>query len=65
MRFKLLHRLDGIVNQRKARGLAAAVLRPHAEHVDLVFVGFVNLGQSRAQVVFRDIRAVRVEDIAV
>ena len=65
VRLELLHRLNAVVDEGESSGLAAAVLCPHAEHVDLVFVRFVDLGQLGAQVVLGDVRAVRVQDIAV
>jgi hypothetical protein len=40
-------------------------LCPHAEDIDLVFVGFVHLGKSGAQVVLGDIGAVGMEDITI
>jgi len=61
--FEFLHRLDGVVDEREARGFAAAVLGAHAENVDLVFVGLVGFGEFCAQVVFADVRAVGVQDI--
>merc|ERR1712000_14943 len=47
----------------ETRGFAATVLRPHAEDVDLVFVGFVNFGELRAQVILGHVRAVGVQDV--
>ena len=64
MRFELLHRLHAVVDECEAGGLAAAVLRAHAEDVDLIFVGFVHFGEFGAEVVFGDIGAVGVEDVA-
>ena len=64
MRLEFLHRLDGVVDQGEAGGLAAAVLGAHAEDVDLVFVRLVDFGEFGAEVVFADVGAVGVEDIA-
>jgi hypothetical protein len=44
MRLEFLHRFDGVVDQGESRRLAAAILRAHAENIDLVFVGFVDFG---------------------
>lgn len=63
--FELLHRLDAVVDEGEAGRLAATVLRPHAEHIDLVLVRLVHLGESGAQVILGDVGAVGVEDIAV
>ena len=64
MRLKLLHRLGGIVDEREARALAAAVLRAEAEDRDLVFAGLVDFGELGAELVFGDVGAVGVEDVA-
>ena len=64
MRLELLHRLDRVVDERKARGFAAAVLGAHAEDVDLVLVRLVDFGEFGAEVVFADVGAVGVEYIA-
>lgn len=63
--FEFLHRLDTVVDEGETGRLPTTVLRPHAEDVDLVFVGFVHLGKSGAQVVLGDIGAVGMEDITV
>ena len=60
MRFEFLHRLDGIVDEGKASGLATAVLSAHAEDIDLIFVGLVDFGEFGAEVVFGDVGAVGV-----
>lgn len=64
MRLEFLHCLDGIVDKGKASGLATTVLSAHAEDVDLIFVGFVHFGEFGAEVIFGDIGAVGVQDIA-
>jgi hypothetical protein len=64
MRLEFLHRFDGVVDQGESRGLAATVLCAHAEDVDLVFVGFVDFGEFGAEVVFANIGAIGVEDVA-
>lgn len=61
---EFLHGLNGVVDQRKTRGLATAVLGSHAEDVDLVGVGLVDFGQFGAEVVLGDVGAVGVEDVA-
>ena len=63
--FKLLHRLVRVVDQGESGALAAAVLCPESEDVDLVFVGFVEFGEFAAEFVFGDVGAVGVEDVTV
>lgn len=63
--FELLHGLDRVVDQGEPGGLATTVLRPHAEHVDLVLVGLVHFGEFRAEVVLGDVGSVGVQDITV
>ena len=53
-----------IVNERKSGALASTVLRSEAEAGDLVFVGFVEIRELLAELVFGDIGAIRVENIA-
>ena len=65
MGLKLLHHLMRIVDEREAGALAAAILCPEAEDRDLVLVGFVQLGEFGAELVFGDVGAVWVEDVAV
>lgn len=65
MRLKLLHRLMALVNQSKPSRFSSTVLCAKTEAGYLVFVGFVELGEFLAEFVFRDVGAVRVEDIAV
>ena len=65
MRLELLERLGGIVDEREAGRLAAAVLRAEAEDRDLVFAGFVDFREFAAELVFGDVGAVGVEDVAV
>ena len=64
MRLEFLHHLIGVVDQREASALTTTVLSPEAKAADLVFVGFVELGKLLAELVFGDVRAVRVEDVA-
>lgn len=61
---ELLHGFDGVIDECEAGGLAAAVRGAQAEDVDLVFVRFVDLGEFVAEVVFGDVRAVGVKDVA-
>ena len=61
---KLLHHLVRIVDERETGALAAAILCPEAEAGDLVLVGFVQLCEFGAELVFRDVSAVGVEDVA-
>ena len=63
MRLKLLHRLVRVVYQREPGALATTILCPEAEDGDLVFVGFVELGELVAEFVFGDVGAVGVEDV--
>ena len=64
MWLKLLHHLMAVVNERKARAFAATILCPETEAGDLVFVGFVELGELLAEFVFGDIGAIRVENVS-
>lgn len=63
MRLELLHHLMRIVYQREASRLAAPVLSAETEAGNLVFVGFVELGELLAEFVFGDVGAVGVEDV--
>lgn len=65
MRLKLLERLDGIVDEREAGALAAAVLGAEAEDRDLVLARLVHLRELGAQLVLGHAGAVGVEDVAV
>ena len=65
MRLELLERLGGIVDEREAGRLAAAVLRAEAEDGDLVLAGLVDFRELAAQLVFGDVGAVGVQDVAV
>ena len=62
-RLEFLHRLRGIVDEREARALAAAILCPEAEAGDLVFGGFVEFAEFRAELVFAHVWTARVEDV--
>ena len=64
MRLEFLHHLVGVVDQRKARALATTVLGPEPKAADLVFVGLVEFGQLLTELVFRDVGAIRVKDVA-
>jgi len=64
MRLKLLHRDRRVVDQREACALAAAVLCSEAEDGDLVFGAFVEFGELGAEVVFRDVGPLGVEDVS-
>jgi hypothetical protein len=61
--FKLLHRLNTIVDKCEAGRLAATVLCSEPEYVYLVFVGFVDFGEFGAEIVFGYVGAVGVEDV--
>ena len=65
MGLKLLHHLLRIVDQGEAGALAAAILCPETKDRDLVLVGFVQLREFGAELVFRDVGAVGVQDVAV
>lgn len=60
---KLLHRLVRVVDEREASALAATKLRAEAKHADGILARLVKLRQLRAQLVLRDVRPVRVEDV--
>ena len=64
MRLELLHRLVRIVDQCEPSRFATSVLSSETEAGDLVFVGFVELGELLAELVFGNIGAVGVEDVA-
>lgn len=65
MRLEFLHRLIAIVDEREARTLATAILGAEPEDGNGVFVRFVEFGELGAEFVFGDVRARRVEDVAV
>ena len=54
-----------VVYQSKPGRFASTVLRAKPEAGDLVFVGFVELGELLAEFVFGDVGAVGVEDVTV
>lgn len=64
MRLELLHHLMAIIYQSEASRLASTELCAETEAGDLVFVGFVELGELLTEFVFGDVGAVLVEDIA-
>lgn len=64
MRLELLHHLVAVVDESEPGRLAATVLCAETEAGHLVLVGFVELGEFLAQLVFGDVGAVRVEDVA-
>ena len=64
-RLELLHHLMAVVNQCEARALPTTILCPEPETRDLVFVGFVQLCELLAQLVFGYVGAVGVEDVTV
>ena len=63
MRLEFLHRLIRVIYQRKSRAFTTAILCPEAENGDLVFVGFVELGEFVAEFVFGDVGAVGVKNV--
>jgi len=63
MWLKLLHHLVRVVDQREPGALATTILRPEAEDGDLVFAGFIELGEFSSEFVFRNVGAVGVEDV--
>ena len=65
MRLELLHRLARVVDKREAGALATSILRPEAEARDLVLARLVQLAKLAAELVLGDVRAVRVEDVAI
>lgn len=64
MRLKLLHHLMAIIDERETGALATSVLGSEAEAGDLVFVGFVELGELLTEFVFGDVGAVGMKDIS-
>ena len=54
-----------IIDECKPSALTTTILGSKSEAGDLVFVGFVELGELGAEFVFGDISAAGVEDIAV
>ena len=52
-----------IVNEGESRALSTTVLCPETESRYLILVGFVEVGKLVAEFVFRDVGAVRVEDV--
>ena len=64
VRFKLLHGLVGVIHQRKSGALAATILCSKAKARDLILGGFVERAEFLAQLVFADICAAGMEDIA-
>ena len=65
MRLKLLHHLMAVVDQGESGRFSSSVLCPEAEAGNLVFVGFVELGEFLTEFVFGDVGSVGMEDIAV
>lgn len=65
MRLKFLHRLVRVVDERESGALAATILCPEAEDRDLVLVGFVDICEFLAELVFGNVGAVWVEDVTV
>lgn len=64
MRLEFLHRLIAVVDEREAGALTATELRAEAEDGDGVFAGFVEFGEFGAELVFGDVRAGGVQDVA-
>lgn len=64
MRLELLHHLIAVVDEREARGFAAAVLGAETEDGDGVFGGFVEFGEFGAELIFGDVGAGGVEDVS-
>ena len=64
MGLESLHRLAAVVDEGKARALAATILSPEAEDGDLVLAALVQFGELGAELVLGDVGAVGVEDIA-
>jgi hypothetical protein len=61
---KLLEGLVGLVDEGEAGALAAAELRPEAEHGDRVLGRLVQLAELLPQLVLGDVGAVGVQDVA-
>ena len=62
---ELLHGLGGVVDQSKARRLAASKVCAQAEDADLVPVCLVDARQLVAQLILGDVRTVGVEDVPI
>lgn len=54
-----------IVDQSESCTLPATILRPNSEGGDLIFIRFVQLSEFLPEFVFRDVGAVRVEDVSI
>ena len=63
--FEFLKSLDTVVDEGETGGFAAAVVCAQTEDVDLVFVGFVHLGQLSPQVVLGHVGSVWVQNVTV
>merc|ERR1712098_131615 len=63
MGLESLHRLAAVVDEGKARALAATILSPEAEDGDLVLAALVQFGELGAELVLGDVRAVGVQDV--
>ena len=59
----LLRGLEGVVDERKAGALAAAVLRAETKNADGVLGRLVHLAQALAQLVLADVGPVRVQHV--
>ncbi len=65
MGLELLHGLGGVVDQSKARRLAASKVCAQTEDADLVLVCLVDARQLVAQLILGDVRTVGVEDVPI
>lgn len=65
MWLEFLHRLVRVVDEGETGALASAVVCSKAKDADLVFVGFVELGEFLSQFIFGAVRAAGVEDIPI
>lgn len=65
MWLEFFQRLVRIINKRKPGALAATVLRSKAEGGDLVLIDFVELSELLAQLVFANIGAIGVKNVAI
>lgn len=63
MWLELLHRLVRVVDEGETGALTAAVVCSESKDADLVFVGFVELGEFLSQFIFGAVGAAGVEDI--
>lgn len=58
-----INTINGVINERKARGLATTKGSPEAEAEDVLVLGLVQLGNQRGELGLRDVGAAGVDDV--